>query len=811
MSFEDCIRNAVTSGRIRQDKGDEALRAYQAEFQRQRGLGMTDAEADAAAGLHSVERLTKEKKLVRQRRMLEMRRAWEIQSEIDKVAPSKLPSFIERFMDEKVQARYDTRLGQYHAIIESVLQKYKPRFAGLIRTARGVDNIVREMFGTGTGDANARLMAAALKEAMETSARFANRSGANIDFDPTTPYIPQMHSRQKMMKKKDQWVADHMNWLDWDKMKHFNDGQPILPENRAAVLDYVYDTLISDGYVRVKPGQRGARSITEKLSHKRFLHYKNADSWLAANKAYGDGNAISQFVAHLDSMARDTAVIDVFGPNPDNLRVYLGNAAKQKAGQESASKQTTKAVSKIQDSINKLDEAYRVFMGANAASQDNFFATAMQTTRNVITSAFLGSTAPLAFFGDLAKAMHRGQWEKTSPGKFLNFYAKNVVSNMTRREAVRAGLLADNAVSLAMGQVRFTGDFGGAKWSQYLADVALRGTFLSPHTQVAKWAAGMELMGAMADNAGKAFDRLPFRDLLERNGITAADWDVFRSTAVHDPRGLHILRPDDLRARTDIDERTAFETADRFMDLIHRERKRRVIESSLRAQVTLRSDAKAGTLPGEALRSLSQLKSFPFTIGFQILEDFADRQGTVAGAAYVSTMMLSLTFAGALGMQVQQVASGRDPLDMTTPEFWGASMLKGGGLGILGDFLFSNVNRYGQGLSSIAAGPAVGFWNDLRNLTVGNLAEMAEGKDTKFFKEAVDFGGRYTPGSNGWWYKLFFRRMFLDQLMKDADPKAMQRFRQQERNALKNYGQKFWWSPGDSSPDRAPDVGAVLP
>ena len=31
---------------------------------------------------------------------------------------------------------------------------------------------------------------------------------------------------------------------------------------------------------------------------------------------------------------------------------------------------------------------------------------------------------------------------------------------------------------------------------------------------------------------------------------------------------------------------------------------------------------------------------------------------------------------------------------MTTPAFWGAAFLQGGGMGLYGDFLFADLNRY---------------------------------------------------------------------------------------------------------------------
>jgi hypothetical protein len=56
---------------------------------------------------------------------------------------------------------------------------------------------------------------------------------------------------------------------------------------------------------------------------------------------------------------------------------------------------------------------------------------------------------------------------------------------------------------------------------------------------------------------------------------------------------------------------------------------------------------------------------------------------------------------------------------------------------------------------------------------------------------------------------MIFERTMLDQLQKEADPKAHRKFRNQIRKKQKDYGQDFWWKPGSAAPNRAPDIGAV--
>lgn len=51
--------------------------------------------------------------------------------------------------------------------------------------------------------------------------------------------------------------------------------------------------------------------------------------------------------------------------------------------------------------------------------------------------------------------------------------------------------------------------------------------------------------------------------------------------------------------------------------------------------------------------------------------------------------MIMQTITGAMMLQVQSMLAGQDPRDLIDWKVWAASALKGGTLGIYGDFLYS--------------------------------------------------------------------------------------------------------------------------
>lgn len=147
---------------------------------------------------------------------------------------------------------------------------------------------------------------------------------------------------------------------------------------------------------------------------------------------------------------------------------------------------------------------------------------------------------------------------------------------------------------------------------------------------------------------------------------------------------------------------------------------------------------------------------------------------------------------------------------MDSPEFWTAAVLQGGGLGIYGDFLFSDANRFDRGLAETMAGPVVGFANDVRRLTVGNLMQSTGERPTNAGREAVNFLRRYTPAGSVWYMRLVYERAILDRLQDLADPRAARSWRSQQLRFRRDFGQDYWWRPGRAAPDRAPDLGAAF-
>lgn len=99
--------------------------------------------------------------------------------------------------------------------------------------------------------------------------------------------------------------------------------------------------------------------------------------------------------------------------------------------------------------------------------------------------------------------------------------------------------------------------------------------------------------------------------------------------------------------------------------------------------------------------------------------------------AYFANFIVASTILGGVALQMKDVARGRDPRPINE-KFIIAAMAQGGGWGIFGDFLFSDMNRYGRGGMSTLLGPIYGFgkipfglrleiFNNLQRVKILNL------------------------------------------------------------------------------------------
>ena len=820
MSFRNCIDDAARAGEITPDQAVMARDLFdelEAEYQGK----MNKAAAQAKAGQDTFDTLRRQA-IRRKRNKVAQLRAWqEISKNLDnyrdrlgRADPFKAALAIfeqdNASTFSSVTQRIDEVKSEAYANMSGFLAEFRRNLIGEVRKKAKLKNVAREIFGESTGDASASELAQAWSKTAELLRKRFNMAGGAIPKRQDWG-LPQMHDQLAVSKAGYQQWRDYITpRLNINKMIDETTGLPFSPQKLELALRDVYESISTDGMNKLKPGgQAAGKSMANRRQDHRFLVFKDADTWMQYQEKFGNANVFDTMIGHIDMMARDIGMMEIMGPNPKATTTFIKQTLAKKAGGDPDLANRARGTSKT------IDELYMAITGNVNAPINSFWAATFAGTRQVLQSAQLGSAAVAAItdlnFQRMARSF-AGLPQTRMLGQYLKFL--NPLGAKEKGElAIRLGLIAEGWTSIASAQMRYVGDISGPEVTRRIADFVMRASLLSPMTQAGRWSFGMEFMGTLADNVGKKFDDLPpmLKKTLERYDIGADRWDMIRATPLYDEQGAKFLRPLDVKSRTDLTPTMANQLGIRLMEMINTETNFAVPSTSVRGRVALTGETRPGTIAGEMTRSFAMYKSFGITLVNTHLMRGMAQAGVRGKGVYFADLLISATIMGALAMQLKEMSKGRDPRPMDSPEFWGAAFLQGGGLGIYGDFLFADVNRFGGGLAETIAGPVVGFANDVRKLTLGNIMEVASGDDSNTASEMVKFVQRYTPGTSLWYMRLGLERLLFDRLQLYTDPKAAQKFRTLRNKYKREYDQEYWWAPGKPAPARRPDLGAMLP
>jgi hypothetical protein len=735
-----------------------------------------------------------------------------------------------------VEGRYRAIRGRADAMMASLIERFETR-TGLDAPHRAeLTNVVREAFGEDTGDPAAKALAEAWAEAAEHLRLQFNAAGGSIGRLEGWG-LPQSHDAYAVRAAgREQWIADVLPRLDVSSMVDGDTGQPLTAGQVVAALGEVWQSIASLGAdARAMGESLGAGALAKRRSDSRFLIFKSADEWVAYQRQYGDGDPFSVMMGHVDELSRDIAEMHILGPNPAAQFSWLKDAAMREALLEEAAG-VTGAADRAKGYVRTADNMLEYFRGSLSTPVNSRLATYGASARAYLTSTALGSAilsdipaAPV--FGALARSFS-GLSLTGDAGRFAALMAPGRMGVEARKIARRAGFVNEQATD---GLLRATQDNlrlltvgerldGGLNaFARRLPAAVFRLQGLSAYTAARKRSFRFEFMGALHDRrgqtiadlaAGDAEDRA-FADFLTARGFTEDDWATIRQAPAWEPsEGAAFLRPSDVT-----DESLAL----RLAEAIEMETRLAVPETTLWTRAKLLGQDRPGTVSGEIRRSWAMFRSFTLTATHLLAEEMSlrgQRAGAspfVASAVGLGGLFVWLTLAGAATIQLREIASGNDPTPMDDGRFWGKAMLQGGGLWLLGDFIFSAEQR-GAGQME-AFGPVGGAVGDLYDATIGNVLDVAgDVADGDTLGEAVAEANvgrdvanvlrRYVPGANVWFLRAAWNRALVDQVQRVLDPEAEEEF-ERKRRKLEREDREQWWVMGSPAPERAPSLAGA--
>lgn len=313
----------------------------------------------------------------------------------------------------------------------------------------------------------------------------------------------------------------------------------------------------------------------------------------------------------------------------------------------------------------------------------------------------------------------------------------------------------------------------------------------------------MKTLKADARQVGRDLDRLKKdlnEDFIDRWSERQDDLTAFADgvseriakRAEQNTKELTDLDPQISRILADTRE----STADKLQQLYADEVNSAVISPDARTLAFVRQGQQAGTPVGEALRLFWQFKTFGIAIIQRaFLREFygydkgrGGRFGTSELRGLGILMAGGLAF-GYMAMSAKDIIKGRKPRPIDNAKTWGAAMAQGGALGIYGDFLFGEGNRFGQGFLTTLGGPTVGKLDQTYSL----WSSFKHGDDAA--AKSVKFGISNTPYANLFYARMVADYFFLYELQESLSPGYLRRM---ERKVEQETGSEWWLRPTEA-------------
>lgn len=559
--------------------------------------------------------------------------------------------------------------------LSKVMQQKDPAFErDVARELRRLDDPTLEK---DTGNKHAKEAARILGNVMEASRAMLNKAGAFIS--KAEGYMGrQTHDVWKIMKDQAGWMDQAQKSFDLEKM--YPDKTPA---QIATDLDRIWKALATGVHDSFADGGRGGYNMASKASAERSIHFKDADGWVDYNRKFGKGGVMDAIYAHADAAARDSAIMQKLGTNPQAMfdRWHEGNVtALRDAG-------------KLKDAV-KLDTGpnkglLELALGSTSRPIDHTVAAWGATLRNAMQLKSLGgvllSTLPDVFI-NAGMLRHHGipYWQGVM-GQIRAFFPQGE-RRLEFAAAMGAGI--DGATGHIIHRFRVEdgvqGHMAGAvnefhKWSG-----------LTWETDGQKRGAGLAISHNLAYHADKEFGSLDpmLQATMRRYGIEAKEWDVARAARqVSDDKRGYIL-PGDIADKA---------VSQKVWTLITDQISEGMSEPTLTTRRNVTGGTQSGTYHGELIRSLLQFKGFTMS--------FMERTGgrtllrgdgpswynriDYPGAVY---MIAGLTLAGLASNALRDVVANRTPASPHDANSWAKfvfdGMASGGAAGLYGDLVF---------------------------------------------------------------------------------------------------------------------------
>jgi hypothetical protein len=682
-------------------------------------------------------------------------------------------------------------------------------------------DIVREIFKSAdghTGNAVAKAAARAWLDTIEAMRQRFNAAGGSVG-KLGYGYLGQAHDMARIVKASaDEWAAKVMPLLD--RKQYLNsDGAFMKDVEVMALLRQAHETLATGGANKTEPGSfKGKGARANRGSQARVLHFKDGEAWMAYMHDFGEGSLYDAMMGHIGGMAREIGLTERYGPNPEQTFKLQADISQRADGKGTLANRAA---------FNAPQAFWDIATGVTGAPENRTLARVGSDLRNIQTAAKLGGAvlSSIADVGTIASSLH---FNRLPYFQMLTNIGRRVKPGSEERDF----LLAHDVIaeSLTSTLNRWTGDNMTHSLTGRVSASVMKLSLMNAWTDGLRGAFAATMMQGFSKKLGKGWGDLDEWDqyLMGRKGITEADWSVITQAAPVEREGRQYLSPAEVRK---VNAEGAQQAASKWAAFVSDEAQFAVLNPGMGTRaIATGGGLPAGTVRGEAMRSIAQFKSFPIAMierhWGRIFQTPQGLEGAPMGygattkaggyvnrVAGLAALNVSLMMLGAMTLQLKALITGKDPYDMTQGKFWARATAQGGGSGYVGDFLFKDPttpaggNNFGQAAGS-AFGPVAGATASLAlDLGLTNAWELAKGKPTHAGAEALRWTNDQLPYVGLWETRALWERAFLFQAQEALSPGYTGRMQQRAQH---DWGQGYWWSPTEGAPHRAPDFAHAV-
>lgn len=539
-----------------------------------------------------------------------------------------------------------------------------------------------------------------------------------------------------------------------------------------------------------------------------ILEFENGDSWLAVNKAWGEGKfedvVYGQFLEH----GRRMGVLETFGPFwSRNFEDLLDEAARGDGGNILANKRNSGVVRRAKADFERQTKANFLNYEWSGA-----LVRGLRVGRGIETAAKLGSAVVSAMM-DVPIMLHMGKTMYNVPyhRTFMNIaqsfggsktyegrqYLRMVTGSFEymlgkthqRFDLVDDGRTLNGLENLTDNMAHMVMKYSGMEnWNETMKGIsmgAIRGQIGHYIHEGTNWS-------ALDDQ---------FQNSLKNMDISEANWNKIVNDKTLDKHGnFDLFQIDDMEMKTKM--RTF------LMDA----QNRLVITPGIRDVNNVGLYSKQGSVWEAFARTFMQFKTFPLTMTRKLLYRQAIAKDPTRSRGKQSLAILGgytgmMYPAGMILAQAKTMLNGNDPYSYDNPQLYLDAALFSGTFGIVQDGamgmlgadlayslfgekarredvgsmivgpLFQDMWRIGQGATQTALGGA-------------RAAVTGDFEDGEYMRKGLSKTTRtlmhMAPGSSLWYFKPIWRTAFIDGVHEMLDPtgywqKVGRRMRDQEK------------------------------